>query len=191
MSNPFSVSLPAATKRRFAGIFHAVRQISFLVQLVLGAVSSLALSLSIFSRNVTPQATTNPLMQFGVFLGGAGILVLCFRLYLSFRYRHLDKRLQAPHSELHPTKEEVAHLLGTGAIVSLVGLLLAFLASEITIAVVAAKAVSLSPGVTVYTAANFIRPLDIFVVLANINLIGAHFVGSVTSLGLLNWLEQS
>jgi hypothetical protein len=191
MSNPFTVSLPAPTKRRFSSTFHVVRQISFSVQLILGAVASLALLLSIFSRNVTPQATTNPLMSFGVFVGITGILVLCFRLYLSFRYRRLDKRLQSPDRELHPTKESVTQLLGTGAIVSLVGLLLAFLASEITIAVVAAKAVSLPSGVTVYTATNFIRPLDIFVVLANVNLIGAHFVGSVTSLGLLNWLEQS
>jgi hypothetical protein len=33
-------------------------------------------------------------------------------------------------------------------------------------------------------------PLDIFVVLANVNMIGAHFVGSVTALGLFNWLDQ-
>lgn len=191
MLNPFNVSLPTATKRRFSAAFHVVRQISFSVQLVLGAVASLALLLSIFSRNVTPQATINPLMSFGVFLGISGILVLWFRLYLSFRYRRLDKQLQLTNSELHPTKESVIQLLGTGAILSLVGLLLAFLASEITIAVVAAKAVSLPSGTAVYTATNFIRPLDIFVVLANVNLIGAHFVGSVTSLGLLNWLEQS
>ncbi|MCU0548241.1 MAG: DUF3611 family protein [Leptolyngbya sp. Prado105] len=191
MLNPFSVSLPTPTKRRFSATFHIARQISFSVQLFLGAIASLALLLSIFSRNLTPQATTNPLMGFGVFVGITGILVLCFRLYLSFRYRSLDKQLQSPNRESHPTKESVAQLLGTGAIVSLIGLLLAFLASEITIAVVAAKAVSLPPGVAVYTATNFIRPLDIFVVLANVNLIGAHFVGSVTSLGLLNWLEQS
>lgn len=191
MSNPFSVSLPAPTKQRFSATFHVVRQISFSVQLILGAVASVALLLSIFSRNVTVQATTNPIMRFGVFLGVAGILVLCFRLYLSLRYRRLDKQLQSPNRELHPTKEKVIHALSTGVIVSLVGLLLAFLASEVTIAVVAAKAISLPAGVAVYTATNFIRPLDIFVVLANVNLIGAHFVGSVTSLGLLNWLEQS
>ncbi len=91
-------------------------------------------------------------MGFGVFLGIIGILVLCFRLYLSFRYRRLDKLLQSPSRELHPRKEEVIQVLSTGLIVSLIGLLLAFLASEVTVAVVAAKVLALPPGVSAYTS---------------------------------------
>lgn len=190
MSSDLNSYLPAPTKKRFAATFGAVRQISFSVQLALGAVSGLALLLAIFSRNVTTQTTTNLVMSFGVFLGIIGILVLCFRLYLSFHYRRLDKLLQSPNRELHPRKEEVLQVLSTGLIVSLIGLFLAFLASEVTITVVAAKALALPPGVVSYTSINFIRPLDIFVVLANVNMIGAHFVGSVTALGLFNWLDQ-
>lgn len=190
MTSNLNSYLPAPTKQRFAATFRVVRRISFGLQLALGAVSGLALLLAIFSRNVTAQTTTNPVMGFGVFLGIIGILMLCFRLYLSFRYRRLDKLLQSPNRELHPRKEDIIQVLSTGLIVSLVGLLLAFLASEATIAVVAAKALALPQGVAVYTSKNFIRPLDIFVVLANINMIGAHFVGSVTALGLLNWLDQ-
>jgi hypothetical protein len=40
------------------------------------------------------------------------------------------------------------------------------------------------------TPENVIRSLDIFVTVANVNLIGAHFFGSVTSLGLLNGVEE-
>lgn len=190
MSNSLNSYLPAPTKQRFAEAFHLVRRISFSVQLGLGAVSGLALLLAIFSRNVTTQTTTNPLMEFGVFLGIIGILVLCFRLYLSLRYKRLDKLLQSPNRDLHPRKEDVIQSLSTGLIISLIGLLLAFLASEVTVAVVAAKALAVPPGVAAYTAINFIRPLDIFVLLANVNMIGAHFVGSVTALGLFNWLDQ-
>lgn len=190
MSNDLNFYLPAPTKQRFADAFRVVRRISFSVQLALGAVSGLALLLAIFSRNVTAQTTTNPVMGFGVFLGIIGILVLCFRLYLSFRYRRLYKLLQSHNRELHPRKEDVIQGLSTGLIVSLIGLLLAFLASEMTVAVVAAKALATPPGVAAYTSINFIRPLDIFVVLANVNMIGAHFVGSVTALGLFNWLDQ-
>jgi hypothetical protein len=189
MSNNLNFYLPKPTKQRFADAFRVVRGISFSVQLALGAVSGLALLLAIFSRNVTAQTTTNPVMGFGVFLGIIGILVLCFRLYLSFRYRRLYKLLQSPNRELHPRKEDVIQVLSTGLMVSLIGLLLAFLASEVTVVVVAAKALALPQAVAVYTSINFIRPLDIFVVLANVNLIGAHLVGSGTSLGLLNWLE--
>lgn len=190
MSNELNNYLPAPTKQRFAATFHVVRRISFAVQLTLGTISGLALLLAIFSRNLTVQTTTNPVMGFGVFLGITGILVLCFRLYLSFRYRSLDKLLQSSNRSLHPKREDVLQVLSTGLIVSLIGLLLAFLASEVTIASVAAKTLALPSGVAVYTPANFIRPLDIFVVLANVNLIGAHFFGSVTALGLFSWLDQ-
>jgi hypothetical protein len=190
MTSDLNSYLPAPTKQRFAATFHVVRRISFWVQLALGAVSFLALLLAVFSRNVTDQKTTNPVMGFGVFLGISGILVLCFRLYLSFRYRRLDKLLQSLSRELNPKKEDVIGILNTGLIVSLLGLALAFLASEVTVAVVAAKALAIPPGVAAYTSTNFIRPLDVFVVLANVNLIGAHFVGSVTALGLFSWLDQ-
>lgn len=129
-------------------------------------------------------------MRFGVFLGIIGILVLCFRLYWVNRYRRLDKLLQSPNRELHPKKGDVIQVLQIGLIASLIGLLLAFLASEMAVIAVVAKSLALSQGVAVYRPENVIRSLDLFVVLANVNLIGAHFFGSMTSLGLLNWLEQ-
>jgi uncharacterized membrane protein YidH (DUF202 family) len=190
MSNDLNSYLPVPTKQKFAATFHVVRPISFWVQLALGAVSSFALLLAIFSRNSTVQTTTNSVMGFGVFLGIIGILVLCFRLYWANRYRRLDKLLQSPNRELHPRKEEVIQVLQIGLIVSLIGLLLAFLASEVTVIVVLSKALALPQGVAVYRPENVIRSLDLLVVLANVNLMGSHLVGGATSLGLLNWLEQ-
>ncbi len=189
MSNNLNFHLPTPTKQRFAATFSVVRPISFWVQLALSAVSSLALFLAIFSRNLTVQATTNPVMGFGVFLGVIGILVLCFRLYWMNRYRRFNKLLQSPDRELHPRKDEVIQVLQIGLIVSFIGLLLAFLASEVTVIAVLSKALALPQGVAVYRPENTIRSLDIFVVLANVNIIGAHIVGSVTSFGLLNWLD--
>lgn len=75
-------------------------------------------------------------------------------------------------------------------IVSLVGLLIAFIASEVTVTVILGKAVAQPQGVAIYQPENVIRSLDIFVMLANVNMIGAHFFGGVTSLGLLYWLEE-
>jgi hypothetical protein len=75
-----------------------------------------------------------------------------------------------------------------GLIVSLIGLLLAFLASEVTVIAVLSKALALPQGVAVYRPENVIRSLDLLVVLANVNLIGSHLIGGATSLGLLNWL---
>ncbi len=190
MTSNLKSYLPAPTKQQFAATFRVVRPISFWVQLALGAVSFLALLLAIFSRSSTFQTMTNPVMGFGVFLGIIGILVLFFRLYWVFRYRRLDKLLQSPNRELHPRKEDVIQVLRIGLIVSLIGLLLGFLASEVTVTAVVAKSLALPQGVAVYRPENVIRSLDLFVVLANVNLMGAHFVGSITSLGLLNWLDQ-
>ncbi|MEH2171807.1 DUF3611 family protein [Nostoc sp.] len=190
MTNNLNSYLPVPTKRKFTATFGVVRPISFWVQLALGAVSILTLLLAIFSRNVTVQTTTNSVMGFGVFLGIIGILVLCFRLYWMNRYRRLDKLLQSPNRELHPSKQDVIQVLQIGLIVSFIGLLLAFLASEVAVIAVLTKTLALPQTIAVYRPENVIRSLDIFVVLANVNLIGAHFVGGATSLGLLNWLEQ-
>lgn len=189
MTNKLNSYLPVPTKQQFAATFRMVSRISFWVQLALAAVSGIALLFAMFSRNVTTQ-TDNPVTGFGIFLAIVGILVLGFRVYLAFRYRRLAKRLQAPNPELHPRREDIIQVLRIGLIVSLVGVLLAFLASEVTVVAVLAKALALPQGVAVYQPRNAIRSLDIFVVLANVNMIGAHFVGGITSLGLLNWLEQ-
>ncbi|MEH2142172.1 DUF3611 family protein [Nostoc sp.] len=189
MSNNLNSYLPTPTKKRFAATFGVVRPISFWLQLALGAISGLTLFLAIFSRNLTVQPTTNTVMGFGVFLGVIGILVLCFRLYWANRYRRLNNLLQAPNRELHPSKEEVIQVLQVGMIVSFIGLFLAFLASEVTVIAVVSKAIALPQGVAVYRPENSIRSIDLFVALANVNLIGAHLVGSATSLGLLNWLD--
>ena len=70
------------------------------------------------------------------------------------------------------------------------GVLIAFVTSEETVAVVLAKTLSQPQALAAYTPENVIRSLDIFVTMANVNLIGAHFFGAVTSLGLLNWVEE-
>ncbi|MFQ4144520.1 DUF3611 family protein [Chlorogloeopsis sp. ULAP02] len=188
LNNLESLSQPP-TKQEFAATFRVVSRFSFWVQLALGSISALALLFASFSRNITAQ-TNNPGIGFGIFLAIIGILLLCFRVYWAFRYRRLAKRLQAPNPQIHPKKEDIIRVLRFGLIVSLVGLLIAFIGSEETVAVVLAKALAQPQGVAVYNPENVIRSLDIFVMLANINMIGAHFFGGVTSLGLLEWVEQ-
>ena len=70
------------------------------------------------------------------------------------------------------------------------GVLIAFVASEETVAVVLAKSLSQPQAMAAYAPENVIRSLDVFVTVANVNLIGALFFGAVTSLGLLNWVEE-
>jgi Ca2+/Na+ antiporter len=181
-----SLSHPPS-KQKFAATLRLVSRISFWVQLVLGGISGIAVLLASFSRGLT---TSSSGIGFGIFLAIVGILLLCFRVYWAFRYRKMAKILQTPNSQNHPKKEDVIQNLRIGLIVSLVGLLIAFIASEVTVSIILGKAVAQPQGVAIYQPENVIRSLDIFVMLANVNMIGAHFFGGVTSLGLLYWLEE-
>lgn len=189
MTNQLESYLQAPSKKEFAATFRVVSRFSFWIQLALGAFSAIALLFAMFSRNLSAQ-TDNPGIGLGIFLAVVGVLLLCFRIYWAFRYRRLAKRLQTPLSELHPKKEDVIKVLRIGLIVSLVAIIIAFLASELSVIALLSKALAEPQGVAIYNRQNVIRSLDILVVLANVNLIGAHLVGGVTSLGLLNWVEQ-
>ncbi|MEH2069697.1 MAG: DUF3611 family protein [Nostoc sp.] len=189
MSNNLEYFLHPPSKQEFAVTLRLVSRISFWVQLVLGGVSGIAVLLAWFSRNVT-TGTSNAGIGFGIFLAIISILVLCFRVYWAFRYRKLAKLLQTPNPQNHPKKEDVIQNLRIGIIVSLVGLLIAFIASEATVAIILGKALAQPQGVAIYQPENVIRSLDVFVLLANVNMIGAHFFGGVTSLGLLYWVEE-
>ena len=68
-------------------------------------------------------------------------------------------------------------------------MLIAFVASEVSAIAVLSKSLSVPQGVAIYNRQNLIRPLDMLVILSNVNLIGTHLVGSITSLGLLEWID--
>lgn len=188
MSELIPSSLPTPTKQRFAATFRVVSRFSFWIQLALASTSGIALTFAVFSRSLS-VATDNAAIGLSIFLAVVGVLLACFSIFWAFRDRRLARRLQLPERELHPRKEEIIQALKIGLIVSFVGMLLAFLASEVSAIAVLSKALAEPQGVAVYQRENVIRSLDILVVLANVNLIGTHLVGSITSLGLLEWIE--
>ncbi|MEG4802859.1 DUF3611 family protein [Microcoleus sp. ARI1-B5] len=187
MNQPESLSQPL-TQTEFVATFRLFSRFSFWIQLFLGAVSGIVLLFAMLGRNMSEQ--TNAGIGFGVFLAILGLLLLCFRIFWDFRYRLLGRLLHAENSQVYPSKEHITHTLRIGLISSLVGVLIAFVASEETVAVVLAKTLSQPQAIAAYAPENMIRSLDIFVTMANVNLIGAHFFGAVTSLGLLNWVED-
>ncbi|MEG3896500.1 MULTISPECIES: DUF3611 family protein [unclassified Microcoleus] len=189
MNQPESLPQPM-TQSEFVATFRLFSRFSFWIQLFLGAVSGIVLFFAVLGRNMSEQTNNNAGIGFGVVLAILGILLLCFRIFWDFRYRLLGRLLHAENSEVYPSKEHITHTLRIGLVSSLVGVLIAFVASEETVAVVLAKTLSQPQAMAAYAPENVIRSLDIFVTLANVNLIGAHFFGAVTSLGLLNWVED-
>lgn len=188
MSEQLKTSLPVPTKQRFAATFRVVSRFSFWIQLALASTSGIALAFAIFSRSFS-VATDSAVIGLSIFLAVVGVLLAAFSIVWAFRDRRLARRLQSPDRALHPRKEEVIQALKIGLIISFIGMLLAFVASEVSAIAVLSKALAEPQGVAVYQRANVIRSLDILVILANVNLIGTHLVGSVTSLGLLEWID--
>jgi hypothetical protein len=189
LNQPEPLSQPL-TQSEFVATFRLFSRFSFWIQLFFGAVSGIVLLFAMLGRNMSEQTNNNAGIGFGVFLAVVGLLLLCFRIFWDFRYRLLGRLLHAENSQVYPSKEHITHTLRIGLVSSLVGVLIAFVASEETVAVVLAKTLSQPQAMAAYAPENVIRSLDIFVTMANVNLIGAHFFGAVTSLGLLNWVED-
>lgn len=188
MSELIKDSLPKPTKQRFAAAFRIVSRFSFWIQLALASVSGIALIFAILSRNVG-EIPNSVGLSFSIFLAITGVILAGFSTIWAFRDRGLARRLQSTDRTTHPRKEEVIQALKIGLIVSFIGMLIAFVASEFSTVAVLSKSLAVPQGVAVYSRQNLIRSLDILVILANVNLIGTHLVGSITSLGLLEWIE--
>jgi len=91
---------------------------------------------------------------------------------------------------LRPKKADTIQLLRLGVIVGLVGILLFLLGAGATLGVLVAKSVSQPPGVAITDPNRIVRALDVFVAVANVNGIAAHFVGTVSAIFLLERIHR-
>jgi hypothetical protein len=185
---------------QFAGILQIAGWLSFCIQLGLAIVSGLMLVLAISGRNFSQavdgaevssgSSATTPGITIGIFWATCGILALLFGTYLAFRYTRFARRLRNPNFNPLPTKTNILQILQLGAIVGLIGMLLTILGDGSTLGVLLSKSIAQPQGVAIYDPTRIIRSLDIFVAMANLCEIAAHFVGMVASLSLFKWLHE-
>jgi hypothetical protein len=177
----------APKKKDIANLLRLIGRVSFWIQLGFVAVCVLALLFAITGRNFSDK--TNPAIGIGIFWAVCSVLAVGFNIYLAFRCTRIAKGLLTLSHEQRPKKGDTIRLLRLGVIVSLVGILLSLLGAGATVGVLVAKAVSQPPGVAITDPNQIIRGLDVFVMVANVNGIAAHFVGNITSLWLLDQLH--
>ncbi len=182
---------PSSSKVRSIGQnFRITGWISFILQLVLGVVSTLLLLVFVIGRRPgTPSATAET--GFGVFLAVCGIISLGISVYLAFRCKNIGRKLQSTNPSNRPRKIETVKTLQLALIVNLVGMLLTLLGAQAIVGSLVVKAVS-SQAITTLGAVdpNRISGQDMLVVQANNNTITAHFVGLVGSIWLLNRITK-
>ncbi|TAF04232.1 MAG: DUF3611 family protein [Nostocales cyanobacterium] len=158
------------------------------VQLALVIVCGLALLFAATGRDFAQQQTSG--LGIGIFWGVGGILALLFSVYWNYHYTRLAKHLLNPNPTLHPSKADTVRAIRLGIMIGLVGILISILGAGATVGVLVAKSVSQPPGVAITDPYRIIRAMDVFVAVANINGIFAHFIGTVASLWLLEKVHQ-
>lgn len=171
--------------RKIANTFRLYGWIGFWLQLTMAFVSGLALVFATFGRNFSPD--TYPGVGIGIFWAVCGVILLVIGIVFDFRYVRIAKGLlHEPEAVVHPRKAETIRFLRLGAFLGFMGMLLSLIGSGAGVGILVAKTVSQPPGVAIVDPNKIVRALDVFVVLANFNLIAAHLVGTVTSFWLLD-----
>lgn len=189
---------------RIANLLRLVGWVSLWLQLGLGAAAGLMVIFTISGRNFSQALTpptpgvgvatytqgTTPGIGISIFWAVCGNLALLFSIYLAFRLTRFARRLRNQNSDLHPKKAQVIQLLRIGVIAGLVGMLLFILGGGSGLGVLLLKSIAQPQGVAIYDPSRIIRSLDIFVAMANMTGIAAHFIGTTASLGLFSWLHR-
>ncbi|HEY9771595.1 MAG TPA: DUF3611 family protein [Coleofasciculaceae cyanobacterium] len=184
LNNP---SIPP--KNKFANVFRLFARISYWIHLILGATSGIILGLIVFSRRLG-ESTNNSAIQLSIIFTVASLIVLAFRIFWAWRYSRIARQLQTTNSAMELNRAEIIKVLRVGLSVSLLGLILAFIASETTVVTIIAEAISQPQGSRLYEPEQAIQTADLFLDFVNVTILGAHALGAINSLGLLNWITR-
>lgn len=180
--------LPPAI-RKIASSFQIFGWIGFWVQLGMAFLSGLTLLFAISGQSFSP--TTHAGTRVGIFWAICGMGLLALAVIFAFHYvRIAHGLLREPGAVLHPKRLETIRFLRLAATIGFVGMVLSLLGSGSSVSVLVAKTVSQPPGVAIVDPDKIVRALDVFVVLANLNLIAAHLVGTVISFWLLDRIHH-
>lgn len=133
---------------------------------------------------------TTPGLGIGIFWAVCGIAALLFTAFLAFRQLRFAHRLRNPNAELHPKKSEVTQVLRIGVIAGFIGMAFTILGGGAALGVLLSKSIAIPQGAAIYAPTRIIRPLDVLVAMANMIGITAHFLGTIASVGTLNWLHR-
>ncbi|MGQ4649134.1 DUF3611 family protein [Lyngbya aestuarii] len=188
MQTKLDSTSPTPEIKDIAANFRLVGLLGFWVQLGLGVVSFLCLLFAWSGRNFSEE--THQGMGVSIFFAVCGVIALGISIYFAWRYTRIAKSLGNSNPGLRPSKSDTIALLRLGLITTFAGIFLNLLGAGASLGVQVAKAVSQPPGVAITDPDMIIRALDVFVSVANVDGIAAHFVGAICSLWLLERVNQ-
>lgn len=175
--------------RHVVATFGVVSWLGFWSQVVMAGIATVSLFLALPARGVGAGVNV-PGAGLSIVLTGIALLWLLASLGLEFLYTRIPWRLRLPDPLQRPSKAETVSVLHWGMWVDMVGAVVALVAAEVSVIVLLSKALSQPQGVAIYDPLRIIRPLDVLIVFANINILGSFLVGLLASLWLLHDLHQ-
>ena len=182
-------NLPPPKIQKIARTFRWYGWLSFWSQLGL-AFSSIVILFVVASGQKFSSETSSTGIGIGIFWSFCSFLALSMTILFAFRYTRIAKGLlREPDAHLPPRKVETIQMLRFAVILGLVGIILALFGAASSLGVLIAKTISQPPGIAITNPNRIVRALDVFVVLANFNLITAHFIGTASSMWLLEKLH--
>jgi cytochrome b561 len=182
---------PTAETRRLAFHLRIFGWLGFWAQLCLGLVSVLLLVVTASSKYYSASSLHIPYLSWaqGVFWAYFATVLLALTV-IGFFYCIRLAKLVMHGPDPTSYQRRITRLVSGINFGSSLGLTIAILGTAFSIALLIAKTVAQPPGIAITDPTKIVRAVDVFVLLANFNIVVAHFVGILTCLWMLHRVHR-
>lgn len=158
---------------------------AFWLQLLLWIVSALLLVFAYVGHTISPDRSR---LSDAIYWATGGLALLLLTTLFAFKYMKTARWIRSrPTAYLGHERRMAFWFVGLGGFVSITGALISFIGVGLSVALLIGKTVSQPPGIAITDPQKIIRALDVFILLVNINLLFANFIG----FGVAAWLSTS
>lgn len=157
--------------------------IGFWLDFILAFLTAPLLVFAAVGQSISSTVWVSDPIHWGYF--GLGFLIASLFLDL-FSTIASGRLMRDPASVLAADQPAAMWFLGVGSLVNVLGSVVSFIGVGLSIALLVAKTVSQPPGIAITDPDKIVRALDVFILMANFNLLLAHFVGA----GAAVWLSM-
>ncbi|MGD9659066.1 MAG: DUF3611 family protein [Methylocystis sp.] len=153
----------------------------FWLDFVLAFLTAPLLAFGAVGQSISSTTWVSDPIHWGYF----GLALLFASLFIDFFSTIASGRLISdPAGALAADQPAALWFLGVGSVVNILGAVVSFIGVGLSIALLVAKTVSQPPGIAITDPDKIVRALDIFILMANFNLLVAHFIGAGASVWL-------
>jgi hypothetical protein len=157
--------------------------IGFWLDFILAFLTAPLLAFGAVGQSISSTVWVSDPIHWGYF--GLGLLFASLFLDL-FSTIASGRLMRDPASMLAADQPAALWFLGVGSLVNVLGSMVSFIGVGLSIALLVAKTVSQPPGIAITDPDRIVRALDVFILMANFNLLLAHFIGA----GAAVWLSM-